>query len=110
MTYNKTELTDPVQLSFVEYGSGTPVLLVHGFPLDHTIWGEQINDLQNICRVIAPDLRGHGKSPAPEGAYSVDVMAKDLMALLDRIGVQKAIWVGHSMGGYITMAAQRFAP
>ena len=110
MPYNKTQLTTPVQLSFVEFGAGTPILLVHGFPLDHTIWSEQINDLRNICRVVAPDLRGHGKSPAPEGAYSVDLMAKDLIALLDRIGVYKAIWVGHSMGGYITMAAQRLAP
>jgi 3-oxoadipate enol-lactonase len=85
-------------------------LLLHGFPLDHTIWDAQMEDLKSVCRVITPDLRGHGHSPVPEGAYSMDVMAQDVLNLLNRIGVYKAIWVGHSMGGYVTMAAWRLAP
>ena len=110
MAYNQTLLTTPVNLTFKQEGSGTALLLLHGFPLDHTIWDAQMEDLKSICRVITPDLRGHGHSPAPEGAYSMDVMAQDVLNLLNRIGVYKAIWVGHSMGGYVTMAAWRLAP
>lgn len=110
MPYNKTLLTQPVNLSYWQEGSGTALLLLHGFPLDHTIWEAQGRDLKSVCRVIMPDLRGHGSSPAPEGAYSMEVMTQDVLNLLNKIGVYKAIWVGHSMGGYVTMAAYRLAP
>jgi pimeloyl-ACP methyl ester carboxylesterase len=110
MPYDKTPLTAPVNLIYWQEGSGTPLLLLHGFPFDHTIWEQQANDLKSIGRIIMPDLRGHGKSPAPEGAYSMDVMAQDVIMLLNRIGVYKAIWVGHSMGGYVTLAAWQLAP
>jgi 3-oxoadipate enol-lactonase len=110
MAYNKTLLTEPVKLSYRQEGSGTALLLLHGFPLDHTMWEAQCNDLRSTCRVIMPDLRGHGKSPAPEGAYSMDVMAEDVLNTLNTIGVYKAIWVGHSMGGYVVQAAYRLAP
>jgi pimeloyl-ACP methyl ester carboxylesterase len=86
------------------------LLLLHGFPFDHTIWREQASALSDISRVITPDLRGHGRSPGPTGAYSMDLMARDVLLTLDHIGVDKAIWVGHSMGGYVTMAAWRLAP
>src|SRR5689334_4690020 len=110
MPYDKTPLTTPVNLTFKQEGSGTALLLIHGFPFDNSIWDAQMDDLKSVCRVITPDLRGHGHSPAPEGAYSMDVMAEDVLSLLNRIGVYKAIWVGHSMGGYVTMAAWRLAP
>jgi 3-oxoadipate enol-lactonase len=110
MPYNQTLLKTPINLTFKQEGSGTALLLLHGFPLDHSIWDAQMDDLKSVCRVITPDLRGHGQSPAPEGAYSIDVMAQDVLNLLNRIGVYKAIWVGHSMGGYVTMAAWRLAP
>ena len=110
MVYNKTLLTEPVKLSYRQEGSGTALLLLHGFPLDHTMWEAQCNDLRSTCRVIMPDLRGHGKSPAPEGAYSMVVMAEDVLNMLNTIGVYKAIWVGHSMGGYVVQAAYRLAP
>src|SRR5436853_1969869 len=110
MPYNQTLLKTPVNLTFKQEGSGTALLLLHGFPLDHTIWDAQMEDLKSVCRVITPDLRGHGQSPAPDGAYSMHVMAQDVLNLLNRIGVYKAIWVGHSMGGYVAMAAWRLAP
>lgn len=110
MPYSQTPLTTPVNLTFKQEGSGTALLLLHGFPFDHTIWDAQMEDLKSVCRVVTPDLRGHGHSPAPEGAYSMDVMAQDVLNLLNRIGIYKAIWVGHSMGGYVTMAAWRLAP
>jgi len=110
MPYDTTLLTTPTNLSFEQYGSGAALLLLHGFPFDHSIWEAQCNDLRNVCRVILPVLRGHGHSPAPEGAYSMDVMAQDVLNLLNKIGVYKAVWVGHSMGGYVTLAAYRLAP
>ncbi|MBL8116116.1 MAG: alpha/beta fold hydrolase [Anaerolineae bacterium] len=110
MTYNSTPLNTTVNLAFEEHGSGTPVLLLHGFPLNRRIWQEQVNGFSTSAHLILPDLRGHGASPAPEGAYSLDLMAQDVIQLLNRLDIPKAIWVGHSMGGYITMAAWRLAP
>jgi 3-oxoadipate enol-lactonase len=109
MPYDKTPLTTPVNLTYQQEGSGPALLLLHGFPLDHSMWNAQVNDLKSAFRVITPDLRGHGHSPAPDGAYSMDVMAQDVLNLLNKIGVYKAVWVGHSMGGYITLAAWRLA-
>jgi len=99
-----------VKLNTVDQGAGLPVVLIHGFPLDHTIWQAQIEALSPDYRVIAPDLRGHGDSPASDGVYSMDLLARDVLALLDDLGVERAVWVGHSMGGYATMAALRLAP
>ncbi len=111
MTTPLAPLTETVFLTYDSYGSGKPpLLLLHGFPLDHTIWNAQVQDLQTRCQIITPDLRGHGKSTAPDGVYSMDLIARDVLSLLDRIGVYKAIWVGHSMGGYAVMAAYRLAP
>lgn len=110
MTYSDTQLRTHFALKTTRRGSGIPLLLIHGFPLDHSIWEAQAEALSRFYWVIMPDLRGHGRSPAPEGAYSMDLMARDIMATLDRLGIERAIWVGHSMGGYITMAAWRLAP
>lgn len=110
MTFNTQALTDTVELNTYIRGEGTPVLLIHGFPLSRDIWEPQISAMSQRAQVIAPDLRGHGKSPAPEGAYTMDVMARDLLQVLDTLHIERAIWVGHSMGGYITMAAWRLAP
>jgi pimeloyl-ACP methyl ester carboxylesterase len=60
--------------------------------------------------VITPDLRGHGKSPAPEGVYKMETMAHDVFALLDSLRIGKAVIMGHSMGGYVTLAAAKLAP
>ena len=103
-------MTDTVQLHYVERGKGQPVLLLHGFPLDHTIWEAQIEALSARWRVIAPDLRGHGQSPIWGGVFTMDDMAADVAALLDTLGIERATWVGHSMGGYVAMAALRRVP
>lgn len=100
----------PVQLHADEHGSGLPVVLLHGFPFSGTIWQAQTAALAADYRVIVPDLRGHGHSPAPAGTYTMDLMAHDVLTLLDARGVDRAVWVGHSMGGYVTMAALRHAP
>ncbi|MGQ9849006.1 MAG: alpha/beta fold hydrolase [Aggregatilineaceae bacterium] len=103
-------MSETVLLHYEERGSGQPVLLLHGYPLDHTIWRAQMAALSDSFRLIAPDLRGHGQSPAPAGEYPMETLAADVGALLDRLGVAQAIWVGHSMGGYVALAALRTMP
>ena len=97
------------ELAYVDQGAGQPVLVVHGFPLDHTMWDAQIDALAGRCRVIAPDLRGFGQSPlAPLGdadsnqGVSMARYADDLAELLDALRIREPIvLVGFSMGGYI---------
>jgi 3-oxoadipate enol-lactonase len=104
-----TNTQNAVTLHYEERGEGMPVVLLHGFPFDHTIWAAQLAALSDGYRVIAPDLRGHGHSPAPEGLYDMDIMASDVVKLLDDLDIEQAVWVGHSMGGYITLAGLRRA-
>jgi 3-oxoadipate enol-lactonase len=96
---------DGVRLAVVDRGRGQPLLLVHGFPLNHTMWENQIQALSASCRVIAPDLRGFGHSTASAGAVSMRRFADDLAALLDALHVEQPIVLcGLSMGGYISFA------
>ncbi len=89
-------------------GALPPVLLIHGFPLDRTLWREQTRRLADIARLIAPDLRGLGESLLPsEGAVTLDDYASDLGALLDALGIERAVVGGLSMGGYIAFAFYR---
>lgn len=94
----------PVELYYEEHGQGTPVIFLHGFPFDHTIWEPLIPLLAGDARLIFPDLRGFGKSPVTKGIYTMRLMAEDIYQLVNRLGIQKAVLVGHSMGGYISLA------
>lgn len=92
-----------VELFFEETGQGMPVVLLHGYPLDHSIWQPLIPMMEDEAHLIMPDLRGHGRSPVPDGVYSMRCMEEDVLALLDRLRIQKVILAGHSMGGYVTL-------
>ena len=96
-----------IRLHYVQAGQGVPLLMVHGYPLDHTLWQPQFDGLSDIAQVIAPDLRGFGQSDAPEGAYTMDTHADDLAALLDVLKIERAVVCGLSMGGYIALAFWR---
>ncbi len=85
-------------------GSGDPIVLIHGFPLTREVWDSQAAQLAAHARVIRPDMRGCGRSSAPEGPYLMETLAGDVAAILDAIGVERAAIVGHSMGGYVAMA------
>jgi 3-oxoadipate enol-lactonase len=85
----------------------TALLLIHGFPLDHRMWVGQLEDLSSRARIIAPDLRGQGRSEIPPGPYTMDQHADDLAALLDHLAIERAIVCGLSMGGYIAFAFWR---
>ena len=91
-----------ITLNFDDQGSGLPLLLIHGFPLNRQMWRPQFRALTAAgFRVIAPDLRGFGESDAPDGPYSIDLFADDLVALLDHLGIESAVVGGMSMGGYV---------
>jgi 3-oxoadipate enol-lactonase len=96
-----------IQLHYVQAGQGVPLLMVHGYPLDHTLWQPQLDGLSDIAQVIAPDLRGFGQSDAPEGVYTMDAQADDLAALLDALKIKQSVVCGLSMGGYIALAFWR---
>ena len=69
-----------IQLAYDDTGEGFPVILIHGFPLCRKMWRPQINKLPPAgCRVIAPDLRGFGESDAPDGPYSMEMFADDIV-------------------------------
>ena len=94
-----------MQLAFDDDGPGPVVVLLHGFPLDRSMWSHQQASVGSIYRVIAPDLRGHGQSAAPEGIYTIDAMADDVIELLDGLQLVAPVVVGGlSMGGYIALS------
>ncbi|MCU0509302.1 MAG: alpha/beta fold hydrolase [Anaerolineae bacterium] len=101
-----------VRLAVREAGAAEKpaLLLIHGFPLDSAMWDAQLSGLAQHCRVVAPDLRGHGASDAPPGPYSIDQHADDLAALLDALGIQRAVVGGLSMGGYVALSVWRRHP
>lgn len=87
-------------------GDGRPILLLHGFPLDRTMWRHLAAQLTGWRR-IAPDLRGLGLSDAPAGEYSIATYADDLAALLDLVEVERVVVCGLSMGGYVALELMR---
>lgn len=101
---------NPVDLYYEEYGHGIPAIFLHGFPFDHTIWEPLIPMLQDETRMILPDMRGFGRSPVTEGVYSMRLLAEDIVHLMDRLDIEKAIIVGHSMGGYASLAFAQAYP
>jgi len=91
-----------IRLAYVDEGSGPPVVLVHGFPLDHAMWDAQVEALKDRCRVIVPDLRGFGRSDVTEGTVTMEQFADDVAGLLDALGVgEPVVLAGLSMGGYV---------
>jgi 3-oxoadipate enol-lactonase len=91
-----------IRLNVIEKGRGTPLVLAHGYPLDHSMWRGQLDGLSGSCRVIAPDLRGFGASDATAGTVTMEQMADDLAALLDALAIQgPVVFCGLSMGGYV---------
>jgi 3-oxoadipate enol-lactonase len=94
-----------VSLEYDDLGNGTPLLFIHGFPLDRSLWGPQVAELQKTYRVIAPDLRGFNQSSDTDGqAVTMETYAEDMKALLDSLNVKQAVVCGLSMGGYIALA------
>lgn len=86
-----------------DVGNGFPVMLVHGFPIDGSLWDYQANKLKSFCRLLIPDLPGSGQSPFLPG-ITIESMADMLHDILLQEHIDRCILIGHSMGGYITLA------
>jgi pimeloyl-ACP methyl ester carboxylesterase len=98
-----------INLAYERRGNGQPLLLLHGFPLDHHLWDEVAALLEDTFDLIIPDLRGFGQSETVDSPYTMDDYASDIAGLLDQLNIQKAAIAGHSMGGYVALAfARRF--
>ncbi|HTT73438.1 MAG TPA: alpha/beta hydrolase [Thermoplasmata archaeon] len=94
----------PIELHVREAGTGPPVVLLHGAGGSHTVWNAVFPRLANEFRVLAPDLRGHGRSPDPPGStYSFEELAADVLHLLDERDLPAAHWVGLSGGALLAL-------
>jgi pimeloyl-ACP methyl ester carboxylesterase len=109
-------------LSFSQSGSGLPVVFLHPTPLDREYWRPLVSLLPGV-RAILPDLRGHGLTPLgfglPVGGFALvpdapvltmQQLAADVLALLDQLGIEKAVFAGCSIGGYVLLELWRQAP
>jgi len=98
-------------ISYNDVGEGKiPVIFLHGFPFDKSMWKGQLDSLNSSYRLIACDIRGFGKSTDEETPLSIDLFSEDLIAFLDKLNIKKAIVCGLSMGGFIALNAIKKFP
>ena len=95
-----------IDIAYDDVGAGLPVVFLHGFPHNRTLWAPQLGGLMARARCVAPDLRGFGESEIA-GPYSIDRYADDVIAMLDALGIERAVIAGLSMGGYVAFAIWR---
>ena len=110
---NRSFQHDGVELHFTDQGNAaSAVLLIHGHPLDKTMWRPQVEFLESSYRVIVPDLRGYGKSGITAAATetTLERFAADGLALMDFLGIRQFVLGGLSMGGQIVLEMYRQAP
>ena len=99
-------LLDSLETGYDDNGTGIPVLFIHGFPHNRSLWAPQLQGLPLHARCVAVDLRGFGESSA-KPPYSMDQYADDIVGLLDVLHIDKAVVAGLSMGGYVAFATWR---
>lgn len=97
-------------IAYDDAGSGSAVVLLHGYPFNRSMWAEQTAALIDRFRVVALDLRGHGDSESSTGASTMKLMAEDVAALMDDLKIERAVVGGLSMGGYVTLAFHQLFP
>ncbi len=105
VVHHQLATRDGGSLHVVERGAGRPVVLLHGVTLQWWVWGAQLHTLSDRYRVLAWDMRGHGRSRAGDDGVTLEAVADDLATLLEELDLRDALVVGHSMGG---MALGRF--
>lgn len=109
MTAEKVLETEQHRIFYRITGAGRPVILLHGFGEDGTIWDVMLDRLKDHCQCFIPDLPGSGKSEVKSGGWSMEVLADSVRAILMHENIRKAVLIGHSMGGYISLAfAERY--
>ncbi len=99
-----------IHLAYERRGKGAPLVLIHGYPLDHSVWDEVAPLLENDFDLIIPDLHGFGQSDVMEADDSIIEFASDIEGLLNHFKIRKAFVAGHSMGGYVALAFAREYP
>src|ERR1700733_7520114 len=99
-----------ITIDYRDAGDGMPVVFIHAFPLNQTMWDEQVEALRGVCRTITLDLRGFGASDLPAGPYWMAQMACDVRSLMYALQIERCALVGLSMGGYAAMAFYRNFP
>ncbi len=99
-----------IKIDYTDQGQGTPLILIHAFPMNQTMWDEQVPALSRVSRVITLDLRGFGGSDVPPGPFWMALMASDVRGLMSRLGIDAAVLLGLSMGGYVAMSFYRNFP
>lgn len=99
-----------VAINYTDNGEGKTVVLLHGFLEDLTIWKEIALVISKTHRVIAIDLFGHGKTPCLGYIHTMEDMAKSINALLNHLNIKDAVIIGHSMGGYVSLAFSELFP
>src|SRR5262245_20362319 len=97
-------------IDYRDQGSGEAAVLLHAFPLNQTMWDEQLAALGHRARLISMDLRGFGGSTPGEGPATMEQMAADVRALMSKLDIERATLVGLSMGGYVALAFYREYP
>jgi 3-oxoadipate enol-lactonase len=102
--YNLSISVNSFKLSYDDVGEGElPIIFLHGYPFDKSMWRAQLDFLKTSHRVIACDIRGFGKSTDEETRLSIDLFGEDLIAFMDKLDIDKAIICGLSMGGFIAL-------
>jgi len=99
-----------ITVGYSDQGNGTPLVFIHAFPLSKTMWQPQVDALKDTYRMITIDLGGHGESDIVLWHDSLDDYAKDVIHLLDHLGIAQAVFVGLSMGGYTLFSIYRHYP
>ena len=99
-----------IELAYERRGNGTPLVLLHGYPLDHHAWDSVAPLLEDSFDLILPDLRGFGKSTTLDSQHTLNDFASDIAGLLDHLGIEAACVAGHSMGGYVALAFANLYP
>lgn len=98
-----TRIND-IQMGYTDAGIGRPVVFIHGYPFNRSLWTEQIEALSSSYRVIAPDLRGFGETDSSAGPATMNRMAQDVAELMDQLDIPQAVIGGLSMGGYVALS------
>lgn len=109
--YDLTVKVNGFNLSYDDLGEGpVPIVFLHGFPFNKSMWQLQLDFLKTTNRVIACDIRGFGKSKDEESHLEMDLFANDLILFIDSLGLEKVILCGLSMGGFIALNAMKRFP
>ncbi|MBK7652404.1 MAG: alpha/beta hydrolase [Flammeovirgaceae bacterium] len=103
---------DGISISYTDSGNekNHPIIFIHGFPLNKSMWDNQRKAFWNKYRVITYDIRGYGKSEPGTKKISIDLLTTDLLHFMDALGLDKVILCGFSMGGYIALHAMEKFP